>query len=139
VLIATDGSEVSAVAVSQERNTGLFNPHTLQGDIIVNIVKTSSSYTAVVAPTLARSLLWPVRMQYSLGYDIDNGAFKEGSEILAAIHPQVQSLLSASQPRRRPSFVSLRLLCETRSTTKAHMCPQMSAMLACHANKNEVA
>jgi hypothetical protein len=28
VLIATDGSEVTVVAVSQERSTGLFNPRT---------------------------------------------------------------------------------------------------------------
>jgi hypothetical protein len=56
VLIATDGSEATVVAVSQERNTGLFNPHTLQGDIVVNGIK-ASFYTAVVAPTLAHSLL----------------------------------------------------------------------------------
>ncbi len=55
--IATDGSEVTVIAVSQERNTGLFNPHTLREDIVVNGIKTSSSHTAVVAPTLAHSLL----------------------------------------------------------------------------------
>jgi hypothetical protein len=87
VLIAADGSEVSVVAVSQERSTGLFNPHTLQGDIVVNGIK-ASSYTAVVAPTLAHSLLWPVRMLYSLGYDIVNGAFDQGFEALAAIAPR---------------------------------------------------
>ncbi len=56
MLIATDGYEVSVVAVSQERGNGLFNPHTLQGDIVVNGIK-ASSYTAVVAPTPAHSLL----------------------------------------------------------------------------------
>ncbi len=77
VLIAADGSEVTVVAVSQERNTGLFNPHTLHGDIVVNGIK-ASCYTAAVAPTLAHSLLWPVRMLYSLGYDIVNGSLDYG-------------------------------------------------------------
>ncbi len=56
VLIAAAGSEVTVVAVSQERSTGLFNLHTLQGDIVVSGAK-ASSYTAVVDRTLAHSLL----------------------------------------------------------------------------------
>ncbi len=56
-------------AVSQARDSGLFNPHTMQGDIVVNGIKTSS-FTTLVAPALAQSLMWPVRMLYSLGYDL---------------------------------------------------------------------
>jgi len=87
VVIVRDDSEVTVTAVSQARDTGLYNPHTMQGDIVVNGVK-ASTYTAVVAPALAHSMLWPARMLYSLGYDIVNGAFDEGSDLLAAIAPQ---------------------------------------------------
>ena len=65
------------VAVATESSTGLYNPHTLNGDIMVNGVKTST-YTSAVAPALAHAALWPVRMLYSLGYDVVNGAFDQG-------------------------------------------------------------
>ena len=79
--------QVRITAVAAEIATGLYNPHTLNGDIMVNGVKTST-YTAAVAPTLAHAALWPVRMLYSLGYDIINGAFDQGSELLVSLMPK---------------------------------------------------
>ena len=85
------------------RDTGLFNPHTMHGDIVVDGIVTSV-YTTAVAPALvcrqgqqrqhghrlkqAHAALWPVRMLYSLGYDIINGAFDEGSELIASLTPR---------------------------------------------------
>ena len=79
--------QVTITAAATEISTGLYNPHTLNGDIMVNGVKTST-YTAAIAPALAHAALWPVRMLYSLGYDIVNGAFDEGSELLSSLMPK---------------------------------------------------
>jgi len=61
------------------RSKGLYNPHTLHGDIVVNGV-VASTLTDAVHPTLAHILLWPARTMFSLGVDLignsfDNGAF----------------------------------------------------------------
>jgi hypothetical protein len=45
---------------------GLFNPHTLTGDIMVNGIHTST-YTTALNPTLAHAILAPVRFMYSMG------------------------------------------------------------------------
>jgi hypothetical protein len=86
VLVGADGSDAVVTAISTIRTEGLFNPHTMDGDIVVNGIKTST-YTSAVAPSLAHAALWPVRMLYALGYDIVNGAFDEGSALIAAIMP----------------------------------------------------
>lgn len=82
-----DGAMLLVEAVTMVAEDGLYNPHTLDGNIIVNGIKTST-YTAAIAPTLAHAALWPIRMLYSLGYDIINGAFDEGSELIANIMPK---------------------------------------------------
>lgn len=62
---------VDAVAlVTQE---GLFNPHTLDGDIVVNGIRTSS-YTDAVHPKFAHSILAPMRALYSMHIDIATAA-----------------------------------------------------------------
>jgi hypothetical protein len=86
ILLTRDGSETTIVSIVQERHVGLYNPHTLQGDLVVNGILVSS-YTSAVAPTLAHSMLWPVRMLYSLGYDIFQGIFDEGSSLMTALLP----------------------------------------------------
>jgi hypothetical protein len=45
---------------------GLFNPHTLTGDIVVNGVRTST-YTKAMPVKLAHAILEPVRFLYSIG------------------------------------------------------------------------
>ena len=65
---------------------GLYNPHTMHGDIVVNGIRTSS-YTAAINPILAHAALWPVRMLFSMGVDVINGAFDHGSELLVSVMP----------------------------------------------------
>ena len=81
-----DGSETTVVSVSTATATGLYNPHTINGDIVVNGIKTST-YTAAVEPSLAHSLLWPVRMLYNLGINVVQGAFDHGSEAIVSLLP----------------------------------------------------
>ena len=47
------------------REVGLYNPHTLTGDIMVNNVRTST-YTNILPAGLAHAILEPVRFLYKL-------------------------------------------------------------------------
>jgi len=87
MVVGFDGSKVAVSAVSVERASGLYNPQTLHGDIVVDGIKTST-YTAAVAPALAHAALWPVRLLYSMGYDVVNGAFDQGSDLIASLLPR---------------------------------------------------
>jgi Hint module/Fasciclin domain len=65
VLHTLDGpSTVSSITTVRER--GLYAPHTLHGDIVVNRVVVSS-YTRAMHPTIAHALLAPVRSIVHLG------------------------------------------------------------------------
>lgn len=66
VIVLANGSKASVSEVSEAWGPGLYNPHTLNGDIIVNGVKTST-YTEAVHPRLAHALLSPLRTMYSAG------------------------------------------------------------------------
>ena len=70
------------VKVGTVRATGLYNPHTLHGDIVVDGVRTSI-YTSSIAPALAHAALFPVRMAYQLGQDLLGDAFAQGSDLIA--------------------------------------------------------
>ena len=47
---------------------GLYNPHTLTNDLIVNGVRVSA-LTDAVDPALGHALLWPARMAFLAGLD----------------------------------------------------------------------
>lgn len=64
------GAAVKVSSVSNVKATGLFNPHTLQGDIVVNGIRTTT-YTDAIHPTLAHALLAPARAMHTLGYKLD--------------------------------------------------------------------
>eukprot|EP00042_Codosiga_hollandica_P021702 m.77018 g.77018 ORF g.77018 m.77018 type:complete len:247 (+) comp50476_c0_seq1:93-833(+) len=81
-----DGFSMTVLAVSSQQSTGLFNPHTLHGDIVVDGILTST-YTASIAPTLAHSMLWPVRMLYTLGIDTEKDSFAQGSDVVTSLLP----------------------------------------------------
>lgn len=87
IIVTANGEEDSVAHVDTVRNDGLYSPVTLSGDLVVSGIKTSC-YTAAVAPTLAHMALWPARFAYSLGYDIINGAFDQGSELIASLTPR---------------------------------------------------
>lgn len=66
VITLADGSSAKVSKVGSKWGEGLYNPHTMHGDIVVNGVKTST-YTGEVHPTLAHALLYPVRKLYEAG------------------------------------------------------------------------
>ena len=86
-VVKADGTDALVTAVTTQRANGLYNPHTMDGDIVVNGVKTST-YTAAVEPSLAHSLLWPVRMLYSLGVNVLEGMFDQGSDAIVSVMPR---------------------------------------------------
>jgi len=51
--------------VTRESGVGLYNPHTLSGDLMVNDYHVST-YTKAVSPTLAHALLSPLRFMYKM-------------------------------------------------------------------------
>jgi len=61
-----DGSEVSVSTIEKVVLQGLYHPHTMQGDIVVNGFRTSGYTTAVAAP-LAHVALAPLRALHALG------------------------------------------------------------------------
>ncbi len=65
VLSLANGSEAAVRSVRVVTKDGLYNPQTVQGDIVVNGVK-ASTYTTAVEPKAAHSLLAPVRLLNSL-------------------------------------------------------------------------
>lgn len=73
------GAFSTVVAVSSSVERGLFNPQTISGDIVVNGMR-ASTFTTSVTPSVAQSLLAPVRVMYNtLGWStsiFDNGAPK---------------------------------------------------------------
>ena len=65
VLHASNGSCVSVSHIGEERGVGLYNPHTFDGDIVVNGVKTSTYTEAVDVPT-SHALLVVFRLLHRL-------------------------------------------------------------------------
>lgn len=68
-LTLADGSTSVILEVSSNWGTGLYNPHTMSGDIVVDGVLTST-YTNKVHPKLAHALLYPLRQLYTLGISV---------------------------------------------------------------------
>jgi hypothetical protein len=82
-----DGARAAVTKVHTTWAQGLYNPHTLHGDIVVNGV-TTSTYTQGIAPALAHAALWPVRALYAAGLAIaDTKTFAAGSQLLADLLP----------------------------------------------------
>eukprot|EP00184_Porphyridium_aerugineum_P002176 CAMPEP_0184695800 /NCGR_PEP_ID=MMETSP0313-20130426/3324_1 /TAXON_ID=2792 /ORGANISM="Porphyridium aerugineum, Strain SAG 1380-2" /LENGTH=618 /DNA_ID=CAMNT_0027154325 /DNA_START=224 /DNA_END=2080 /DNA_ORIENTATION=+ len=61
----TEGRSVAVVSITQVRKNGLYNPHTLDGEIVVNGIQ-ASTYTEVLHPRLAHLMLLPERLLYVL-------------------------------------------------------------------------
>jgi hypothetical protein len=76
VIVLGNGTKAPVSEVSSAWAPGLYNPHTLNGDIVVNGVKTST-YTEAVHPRLAHALLSPLRTLYSAG--VTFGKYFSGS------------------------------------------------------------
>jgi len=61
----SSGDIVAVVKTSRVVKQGVFNPHTLHGDIVVNGV-VASSYTRLVSARTAHMLLSPIRLAYRM-------------------------------------------------------------------------
>ncbi len=85
-LTTAHGEPDTVIAVSTVWADGLYNPHTMHGDIVVDGIQTST-YTSDIDPTLAHAALWPVRLLHTMGRDVVGDAFAEGSELIAALLP----------------------------------------------------
>lgn len=78
--------EVALVeAISAVKGTGLYNPQTVNGDIIVNNVR-ASTYTTAVEPMLAHNLLTPFRALYN-GLGVATALFDAGADEMAKMIP----------------------------------------------------
>jgi len=65
LLISTRGPICEVVSTALVEHRGVYNPHTLQGDIVVNGFL-ASTYTSLVPPKIAHALLAPIRMLYNV-------------------------------------------------------------------------
>jgi Hint module len=83
-----DGAEATVESVSVVTKRGLFNPHTLHGDIVVDNIRTST-YTTAVQPAIAHSiLLAPARAFYNAGLgSLLIGLLDSGADALAQCVP----------------------------------------------------
>jgi Hint module len=79
VMTTADGELTRVIQVSQVLGSGLFNPQTVHGDIVVDGIM-SSTYTTAVAPSIAHKVLAPFRAAYAaLGYS--TSLFEDGSPV----------------------------------------------------------
>lgn len=73
------------VAVSSAPGTGLYNPQTIKGDIVVNGI-VSSTYTTAVEPVLAHAILAPLRLLNTFG--IRFSVLESGGGMFARLTPR---------------------------------------------------
>jgi hypothetical protein len=66
---ATSPLLTKVVRINSVRGKGLYNPHTLDGDIIVDGILTTV-YTDAIRPELAHALLAPVRALYKMNVSV---------------------------------------------------------------------
>lgn len=85
------GSGIPAIVRSATLHTekGLYNPQTLQGDIVVNGVL-ASTYTTAIEPFAAHASLAPLRAVYRL-LGLSSKAFESGAGVFAPYLPPVSS------------------------------------------------
>lgn len=71
--------------ISHAREKGLFNPHTLDGTLVVNGYLTST-YTEAIPQSVCNSLLAPFRMLFSaFGKDLTFGKLEQNSKVRSTI------------------------------------------------------
>ena len=78
-----NGGSTVVTSVSMEQSTGLYNPQTVHGDIIVNGVRVST-YTTTVEPMAAHSLLAPFRALF-FKLNLATMLFDNGADELAKV------------------------------------------------------
>jgi hypothetical protein len=79
------GAKSAVISISTAVETGLYNPQTLHGDIVVDGV-VSSTYTTAFSPTLGHATLSPLRLLY-LALGVTLRMFESGADCLARLLP----------------------------------------------------
>lgn len=76
--LSTDaGTATRVVRITRGTGTGLYNPHTLHGDMLVDGLR-ASTYTTAVQPVVAAALLAPLRAVYAVA-GVSAGALTHGA------------------------------------------------------------
>lgn len=91
-LETTDGVPTRVTEIQRESGFGLYNPQTLDGEIVVDSIL-ASTYTTAVAPAVAHPLLAPLRIAYRM-FGIHTTAFDGGARDLADLLPQGNAALA---------------------------------------------
>jgi Hint module len=89
MLTLGNGETSGVVAVGSVNGVGLFNPQTVNGNIVVDGVL-SSTYTTAVQPSFAHAILAPFRMFSTFGFSLT--ALESGGGLLADIAPRGQAV-----------------------------------------------
>lgn len=84
-LETSSGAADAVVSLSMVKGTGLYNPQTVHGDIVVDGFR-ASTYTKAVHPVLAHGLLAPLRTLYNR-FGLFTSVLDVGSDSLASIVP----------------------------------------------------
>lgn len=85
VVTLANGQSSLIDSVKSVKATGLFNPQTLDGDIVVDGI-IASTYTTAVEPSLAHSLLCPLRLAYKY-FGFATSVFNMGGKGLQNLVP----------------------------------------------------
>lgn len=67
VLVGAAGDHPVVLSVNETISRGLYNPHTVHGDIIIKGIRVSC-YTTAVPPVMASAVLFPFRVLYYLNF-----------------------------------------------------------------------
>lgn len=85
-LMTKDG-EAAVASTEVVKKTGLYNPHTLAGSVVVDGVL-ASDVTTAVRPSVARTLLAPFKFMYGMvKRDVSGGLLNNGWASLAKLAP----------------------------------------------------
>lgn len=85
-LVLADGAAAAVAGVRRVRGSGLYNPQTLHGDVVVDGV-IASTFTEAVAPAAAHAALAPLRAAFRL-LGLSSSAFEAGGGGLHALLPR---------------------------------------------------
>jgi hypothetical protein len=85
-MVALGNGAASAILdIADTSSTGLYNPQTLHGDIVVDGVL-ASTYTTAIAPTVAHAWLLPLRLWHQL-FGRGTVSFDHGADRFAELLP----------------------------------------------------
>ncbi|KAI0563757.1 hypothetical protein FGB62_34g17 [Gracilaria domingensis] len=91
-LEVASGETETVQTINFIKSSGLYNPQTMSGDIVVNGIR-ASTYTTTVEPACAHRLLTPLRALYR-AFGVTISAFDNGADSLAKIAPHGAAIVA---------------------------------------------